>query len=362
MSAPEARTLEEVARACGVSKMSVSRALRGHRGVSAELAETIRAAAAQLGYRTNPAVGSVMKALRQRRASEYRENLGFIWTHPGGKPIPLLEPWRDHARERAEHLGYRLDEFYLRAVGMSPARLRSILQARGIRGILIAPDTKPPLPRVSFDVTGFAAVLLGSSLQNRGLARVQFDHFQLMHLALRHIRKAGYRRPAFLLSPSIDGRTQGRLRAAFLVHAPTAASERASLIYLGDIDDRAATATWLRKHKADVAIYLQGDRRRFLQSAGMRVPEEIAFVSLARELDMEDVAGMVQSAEALGSAAVDLVAAQLQRHEFGRLPYPQKVMLEGQWSPGLTLPPRHRPLPARAAATSRPASRPSARH
>jgi DNA-binding LacI/PurR family transcriptional regulator len=245
-------------------------------------------------------------------------------------------PWRDHARERAERLGYRLDEFYLRAPGMSATRLRSILQARGIRGILIAPDTKPPLPRVFFDVAGFAAVLLGSSLQNRGLARVQFDHFQLMHLALRQVRKAGYRRPALLLSPSIDGRTQGRLRAAFLAHGPAPPGQRAALIYLGDIDDRAATVSWLRKQKADVTIYLQGDRRRFLQSAGLRVPEEIAFVSLAKEPDMDAVAGVVQSAEALGSAAVDLVAAQLQRHEFGRLPYPQKVMLEGQWSAGLT--------------------------
>ncbi|MEP6670043.1 MAG: LacI family DNA-binding transcriptional regulator [Chthoniobacter sp.] len=351
MTSPRAHTLEEVAKACRVSKMTVSRALRNQRGVSPQLAERIRTTAEKLGYRTNPALGSVMKALRQRRASDYRENLAFVWTHPSGKPLPLIVPWRDHARARAEHLGYRLDEFHLRAGGMTAARLRTVLQTRGIRGILFAPDTEPPLPRLSFDVAGFAAVLLGSSLQNRGLARVQFDHFQLIHLALRHIRKAGYRRPALLLSPSIDGRTQGRLRAGYLVHSPAPSRERSRLIFLGDIDDRAATSTWLKSRSADVAIYLQGDQRRLLESAGLRVPQKIAFVSLAREPEMIDVAGVVQSAEALGSAAVDFVAAQLQRHEFGRQPFPQKVMLEGAWLPGLTLPRRR--------ATSRPASRPS---
>jgi len=349
MTSPRANTLEDVAKVCRVSKMTVSRALRSQRGVSLQQAARIRATAEKLGYRTNPALGSVMKALRQRRASDYRENLAFVWTHPDGQPIPLLVPWRDHARARAEHLGYRLDEFFLHTSGMTPTRLRSVLQARGIRGILFAPDTEPPLPRISFDVAGFAAVLLGSSLQNRGLARVQFDHFQLIHLALRHIRKAGYGRPALLLSPSIDGRTQGRLRAGFLVHSPAPASERARLIYLGDIDDRATTAAWLKRRGADVAIYLQGDQRRLLESAGLRVPQKIAFVSLSREPGVTEVAGVVQSAEALGSAAVDLVAAQLQRHEFGRQPFPQKVMLEGQWQSGLSLPRRR--------ATSRPVSR-----
>jgi LacI family transcriptional regulator len=323
--------------------MTVSRALRGQHGVSPALAARVRAAAEKLGYRVNPALGAVMKLLRQRRSADYRENLAFVWTHPGIKSIPLLAPWRDHARARAEHLGYRLDEFHLRRPGMTPTRLRSILQARGIRGILFAPDIEPALPRLSFDVTGFAAVLLGSSLQNRGLARVQFDHFQLMHLALRRIRQAGYRRPALFLSPSIDGRTQGRLRAACLVHSPAPASERSRLIYLGDLHNRAATAAWLKTRRPDVAIYLEGDRRFLLEAAGWRVPRDIGFVSLTREPEMAEIAGVTQSAEAFAGAAVDLVAAQLQRREFGRQAWPQKVMLEGTWQPGASLPWRRAP-------------------
>src|SRR5688500_6630176 len=140
MASPSANTLQDVADLAGVSKMTVSRALRGQPGVSPALAQRIRALAEKAGYQANPTVGSVMRLLRQRQASDYRENLAFVWTHPGGQPLPLLIPWRDHARVRAERLGYRLDEFFLRAPGMGGARLRSILRTRGIRGILFAPD------------------------------------------------------------------------------------------------------------------------------------------------------------------------------------------------------------------------------
>ncbi len=321
------------------------------------VAERVRAMAEKLGYQANPAVGSVMKFLRQRKTSDYRENLAFVWTHPGAQPLPLLVPWREHARARAEHLGYRLDEFFLRAAGMTSARLRSILRARGIRGILFAPDIEPPLPRVSFDVTGFAAVLLGSSLQNRGLSRVQFDHFQLIHLALRHVRKAGCHRPALLLSPSMDGRTQGRLRAGFLAHSPAAQSERPRLIRIGDLGDRPGIATWLRKRRPDVVLFIENDLPQLLRSAGFRIPDDLAAISLSRHNLTSDISGIVQSAEALGSTAVDLVVAQIQRHEFGRLAFPQKVMLEGEWVPGISLPRQRMSVPR--STTSRRASRPS---
>jgi len=336
MASPTAHTLQDLAAICRVSKMTVSRALRGQPGVSPALAERIRAAAEKAGYQPNPAVGSVMRLLRRREATGYHENLAFIWTHAGSRPLPLLVPWRDHARARAERLGYRLDEFFLRAPGMTSARLRTILRTRGIRGILFAPDTAPPLPHVSFNVAGFAAVLLGSSLLNRGLARVQFDHFQLIHLALRQVRKAGYRRPALFLSPSIDARTQGRLRAGCLMHSAAPPAERARLIYLGDMADRPAMLKWISRHRPDVVIFIEADLPRlFARPPAARIPP---LVALSKHHHSDAIPGILQSAEAIGRAAVDLVVAQIQRHEFGRIPFPQKVMLEGTWSGGEGLP------------------------
>jgi len=348
-----AHTLRDLAETCRVSKMTVSRALRGLPGVSAEVAQRIRAAAADRGYRSDPALSSTMSRLR-RSGPIYRETLGFIWTHhashdPGGPGG--LGTWRDAARERAEQLGFKLDEFSLKAPGVTSARLRAILQTRGVRGLLFAPDVERPFPRVPFDVRSFAAVLLGSSLYNRGLSRVQFDHFQSVHLALRQMRKAGFERPGFLLSPSFDGRTQGRARASFLAHAPGPIADRARRLYLGDTSDRPGIAAWLERARPDALLALD-DPRPMLRALGWRVPQDLALVSHSRRGAHAALAGVEESATALGHTAVDLLVAQLQRGEFGRLPFPQRVTIDAQWIPGATLPSR-RQQPA----TSRRASR-----
>src|SRR5947208_5587079 len=69
-SAPRSRatgrvTLTDVARAAGVSPITVSRALRGERAVAPELVARVRAAAERLGYVPDPAA----RALASSRSS-----------------------------------------------------------------------------------------------------------------------------------------------------------------------------------------------------------------------------------------------------------------------------------------------------
>lgn len=59
-------TLQDVARAAGVSPITVSRALRGERAVAPDLAERARAAAERLGYVPDPAA----RALASQRSSQ----------------------------------------------------------------------------------------------------------------------------------------------------------------------------------------------------------------------------------------------------------------------------------------------------
>ncbi|WP_119153498.1 LacI family DNA-binding transcriptional regulator [Caldimonas tepidiphila] len=55
-------TLQEVAREAGVSPITASRALRGERGVAAELVERVQAAAQRLGYVPDPAARALASA------------------------------------------------------------------------------------------------------------------------------------------------------------------------------------------------------------------------------------------------------------------------------------------------------------
>ena len=55
-------TLDDVARACGVSPITVSRALRGARNVAPELQARVQAAVDQLGYVPNVAARALASA------------------------------------------------------------------------------------------------------------------------------------------------------------------------------------------------------------------------------------------------------------------------------------------------------------
>ena len=61
-------TMADVAKAAGVSKNTVSLALRGSPRVSEETRKRIAGLATSMGYRLNPTVAHLMAQLRQTRA------------------------------------------------------------------------------------------------------------------------------------------------------------------------------------------------------------------------------------------------------------------------------------------------------
>src|SRR5438067_5771171 len=133
-------SLRDIARRAGVSKMTVSLALRGHPHAAAATRDRLRRLARQMGYRPNPLIVANMVHLRAGRRSRYSGTLAFI----GLGPRPLQGTGRDHihrvyrgARRRAETLGYHLEWFSLGGTEPAGRRLSDILQARGILGVVL---------------------------------------------------------------------------------------------------------------------------------------------------------------------------------------------------------------------------------
>src|SRR5690606_18960558 len=117
--------ITDVAQAAGVSKMTVSRALRGERGIAAATRERIQVLAEKLGYRPDPAVSELMGRLRKSRIAGLEpiawltsyDTIGGWRTNPG-----TSEMYRG-AADQARKLGFRLEEFSLNTPGMTPKRL-----------------------------------------------------------------------------------------------------------------------------------------------------------------------------------------------------------------------------------------------
>lgn len=124
----------------GVSKMTVSRALREGTSVDPKLRARIQQTAQEIGYQPDCRISQVMSAIRKSKFPQYRETLAFIWTHKRpARDSSFREEVLSGAKLQAEQLGYKLDEFNMNEQAMNGRALSHILDARGIRGALIAP-------------------------------------------------------------------------------------------------------------------------------------------------------------------------------------------------------------------------------
>ncbi|MDR1283606.1 MAG: LacI family transcriptional regulator [Opitutaceae bacterium] len=348
--------MNDVAKAAGVHQTTVSLALRRHPSIPEATRERILETARKLGYRPNPLIAALMGQLRNRqrkgRARRTGVGAGAVLAYLTNHPAKM--PWRKEtafsamftgAVACAEELGFALQEFDLAADGMSPERMRDILLARGIRGIIIA-----PLPgdqtRLELDIEGFAVVSLGVSLQSPQVERIANDHYQSMQVAFRQCLRRGCQRIGFLISRELSDRLEGRWLAAFLrEQLQVPASRRLRPLLLPSFmrhKCEAGIGAWLSEEKPDVvlaplAAWQHDWRRMILQLAGN---PDTGVVNLTLPPDPGNFSGIQQNAQKLGRIAVERVAARLQHNDLGPLHIIQNTMLHGEWHDGETLPDR----------------------
>ena len=101
-------TLQTVASSLGLTKTTVSVALRGRPGVSEAMRARIVAEAERLGYTPDPVAGELMAMVRSRRKNSTGETIAFINTFQQDptllKRIRGLRLFYDGAAELASHL------------------------------------------------------------------------------------------------------------------------------------------------------------------------------------------------------------------------------------------------------------------
>ena len=152
-----------IARRAGVSQSTVSRALTNHPGLPPATCRRIQSLAKQMGYVANPLVSSVFGAMRRRQDSTALGTLAFITAHAtrdGWKKIATYRDFFLGAQASAGHHGFGLESHWAADPELSGERLSSILEARGITGLLISSraDTAR-LPTIAWEK--FALVRIG---------------------------------------------------------------------------------------------------------------------------------------------------------------------------------------------------------
>jgi len=333
---------QDVARRAGVSRATVSLALSNHPRIPLATRRRIQRLAAELGYRPNPAVTALMASVRARRRVQRIGTLAWVTGHPtrdGWRGAFGIEYFRG-ATERAEQLGYRLDEIWAKEPRMTGARLTNILLTRGIRGLLIVPLLEPK-GRLPIDWSQFAAATMGYSLQEPDLHRAVPDLFADMVTALRQLAQRGYQRIGLATEGRIDLRTNHLQLAAMLAYQYRIRAADRVRPLVGETTEQ-NLRTWLRTQEPD-AVVISGIRHEALVPFLRRLasaPRHIGVVVVQRTLPVA-AACLEQNGHAIGAAAVDLVIGQLSSNELGLPAIPKVVQIAGRWVDGPTVrPPR----------------------
>lgn len=335
-------TMKDVANEAGVARSTVSLALRNDRSIPRATRSRIFAAAAKLGYKTNPLVSALMTSLHARRTRPKHTVLAYVTADPEDAPWRTYRVFlelREGAEQRARELGYELQEMPLRAPGMTPGRFTQILRARGVIGLLIA-----PLPRgertIELDFTDFAVVGIDMSVATPPIERVSNDHFQSALLAVEQCRALGYRRIGFIMSRQLSERLENRwLGACQLVRSQTLLGRRVEPLLVERASDIAgAIPEWYAREKPDVVIMSE------LNPHGhYPLPSRVGMVSLSvEEPSCGMLTGIFQDHRRLGAIAIEHLVARLERCEFGPDDRGRLQLVTGQWVQGVTAPGRGR--------------------
>jgi len=339
---PPRPTLRSLAAEAGVSVTTMSFALRGSHEVSTATRDRLQQLARARGYRSNPLVTALLSRVRTRRPPGDHHVIAYLntwWPKRAWETCNTKTGQFRGAAQRAEELGFRLENFWLHEPGMSSARLAGILKARGIRGLLIGP-MQNQTEILDFPWNDFALCTIGYSLRTSSISRACHAHFRGMYRAMDEIISRGYRRVGYVTSRDFEDRVNSLWGAAYRFNqSRLAAKDRIEPLVFEAEAEAGPLRRWLAKRRPDVIVNALPGVFELLAKLGLRAPDDVGFVhlDLPTHLKQARVNGVDQLWEIVGAGALDLIAGQLFSNTCGLPKHPVTQLVEGAWVEGRTL-------------------------
>ncbi|MEM1059266.1 MAG: LacI family DNA-binding transcriptional regulator [Verrucomicrobiota bacterium] len=336
-------TFRQIAKACGVSVSTVSRAFNCHPNIPAKTRERIEAKARAMGWKPNPMASAYMAHLRSTQEPHHQANLAFLVAFREGLRFADLPGYHREvfqgAKTRAEALGYALDTIFLSSVDFDLSRLAAVLKNRGILGLIVHGGEAGASAFDGFDWDSFAVATWGFSLTQPLLHRAAHHMEAGMQEAMSRLRTAGYQRIALAISKNLDYLQNHAALAYYLRDQHEQGAPMLTKLYDEHPGASRELKAWLRETKPDVVI---GDHVTW--TAWQELPAKAkrpAFASINWHQNFPEIGGISHQPQRIGSNVLDLLVGQLLRNERGVPESPKLLLSEGRWQDGASVPERN---------------------
>lgn len=345
--APPPKNLQAIAKAANVSAMTVSRVLRNFPRVAAETRQRVLRIAKKFDYTPDPHMARLMARVRSHRRRRAESVIALVRDDiPGDELL-------DHAYQyvalhdicsRAERHGYRAEEFLLDRNRMSAVRLAQILEARGIEGLIISPQSSHSIG-TEIDYSRFAAVTLGYGLQRPALHRASTNMTRGILQATTELTGRGYRRIGLAVTQWVDARSDHTYSGAMLTYQQhTAPRDRVPLLLFPENNlahEFEIFRTWFKRHRPDAIISFDSYVPDWLtQKLHLRIPADVGVVVHDWVEHHRNYAGIHHRRAHVAAAAVDLLATQLMQNEHGVPDIPRQILIPPTWVDGPSIRPK----------------------
>lgn len=322
-------TIRHLAKLSRVSDATVSMALRNHPAISAATRDRVQALAKKLGYRGNVLVSALLTQVRRGKVDTSGQVIALLQEGDSPGVSPSIVEGTEAAKRRARLLGMKVETFLTGRRGERSAGVNRVLVSRGIRGVIIGPVSLE-LGRLAFDWGRFAWIAVGYSFRQQEMHRVAHAHFAGTITCHEQMLKAGCKRVGCVLRRDDDERSrhfwQAGARSAPHIHGGRAVPP----LILEGAEDRAVFERWLARHRPDGVMGNYPDTvADWIAELGLRLP----YASLDQHPG-RPWSGIRQSWEAIFSTAVDQLAGELARNEFGLPESPRDTLIKGTWIAG----------------------------
>ncbi|MBK1880104.1 LacI family DNA-binding transcriptional regulator [Pelagicoccus mobilis] len=341
MGTPNSRkkvSLRDIAKEVGLSVSAVSLAMRNSSKVSPERRKEVLDTAERLGYKKDGRIVELMEHLRTKRDDRLISKVAVLVPEIKQeelKRFPFIRRILDGLEEQAEESGYGLDVIYLEDLKASPKRLKGILTARGIKGVIAVPWVSG-VGSLKLDLEELCVATAGYSIIEPMLNRACTNYLQMMDELIEQACRLGYKRIGFIMTYTRGGIGHKLFASSFLFYSMLIEeSQRIPILPRRDICE-GKVKEWMDTYKPDVVISSEMVRG-MLADLGYDMPKDLGFASIDIAEGPDYVSGVDHRHELVGREALKLAVADVNLNKTGLPENPKVVTVDSHYHSGETL-------------------------